>query len=210
MDLSTHGFRAVTHLRARRRLGRLAAPARARGLSRHRRLGEGQLCRLPVRAAASSGGARNDRSQVQGPLRPARGDSQRHPLACWIGDSDSPLSCVKPPESDGEATAWNRISDISRGVPRRSGAGLNSRSRPLPRSAISELADMFASKAAHRVGLEVLTAAQRRIGRAPAGAMVLPVRIELTTSALPRMRSTTELRQPIAFREAGAMAADLG
>jgi hypothetical protein len=40
--------------------------------------------------------------------------------------------------------------------------------------------------------------------------MVLPVRIELTTSALPRMRSTTELRQPIAFREAGAMAADLG
>src|SRR3990167_7532985 len=26
--------------------------------------------------------------------------------------------------------------------------------------------------------------------------MVLPVRIELTTSALPRMRSTTELRQP--------------
>ena len=26
-------------------------------------------------------------------------------------------------------------------------------------------------------------------------AMVLPVRIELTTSALPRMRSTTELRQ---------------
>ena len=25
--------------------------------------------------------------------------------------------------------------------------------------------------------------------------MVLPVRIELTTSALPRMRSTTELRQ---------------
>ena len=27
------------------------------------------------------------------------------------------------------------------------------------------------------------------------GKMVLPVRIELTTSALPRMRSTTELRQ---------------
>ena len=26
--------------------------------------------------------------------------------------------------------------------------------------------------------------------------LVLPVRIELTTSALPRMRSTTELRQP--------------
>jgi hypothetical protein len=34
-----------------------------------------------------------------------------------------------------------------------------------------------------------------------AGAMVLPVRIELTTSALPRMRSTTELRQLIALRE---------
>ena len=31
--------------------------------------------------------------------------------------------------------------------------------------------------------------------------MVLPVRIELTTSALPRMRSTTELRQHIACRE---------
>lgn len=27
--------------------------------------------------------------------------------------------------------------------------------------------------------------------------MVLPVRIELTTSALPRMRSTTELRQHV-------------
>ena len=32
--------------------------------------------------------------------------------------------------------------------------------------------------------------------------MVLPVRIELTTSALPRMRSTTELRQH--FSESGA------
>src|SRR4051812_18962698 len=32
--------------------------------------------------------------------------------------------------------------------------------------------------------------------------MVLPVRIELTTSALPRMRSTTELRQH--FRRSGA------
>ena len=31
--------------------------------------------------------------------------------------------------------------------------------------------------------------------RYPEKAMVLPVRIELTTSALPRMRSTTELRQ---------------
>ena len=30
--------------------------------------------------------------------------------------------------------------------------------------------------------------------------MVLPVRIELTTSALPRMRSTTELRQQLACR----------
>ena len=29
--------------------------------------------------------------------------------------------------------------------------------------------------------------------------MVLPVRIELTTSALPRMRSTTELRQHVAL-----------
>ena len=38
--------------------------------------------------------------------------------------------------------------------------------------------------------------------------MVLPVRIELTTSALPRMRSTTELRQHVAlYRERGAMAA---
>ena len=38
--------------------------------------------------------------------------------------------------------------------------------------------------------------------------MVLPVRIELTTSALPRMRSTTELRQHRAdgsAPEAGAM-----
>ena len=33
--------------------------------------------------------------------------------------------------------------------------------------------------------------------------MVLPVRIELTTSALPRMRSTTELRQHY-FRKSGA------
>ena len=33
--------------------------------------------------------------------------------------------------------------------------------------------------------------------------MVLPVRIELTTSALPRMRSTTELRQHF-VRERGA------
>ena len=33
--------------------------------------------------------------------------------------------------------------------------------------------------------------------------MVLPVRIELTTSALPRMRSTTELRQHF-FRRPGA------
>ena len=32
--------------------------------------------------------------------------------------------------------------------------------------------------------------------------MVLPVRIELTTSALPRMRSTTELRQH--FKRSGA------
>ena len=39
--------------------------------------------------------------------------------------------------------------------------------------------------------------------------MVLPVRIELTTSALPRMRSTTELRQHFAFQEGGAMAARL-
>ena len=30
--------------------------------------------------------------------------------------------------------------------------------------------------------------------------MVLPVRIELTTSALPRMRSTTELRQHFVWR----------
>ena len=43
----------------------------------------------------------------------------------------------------------------------------------------------------------------RRLSLSPTRreAMVLPVRIELTTSALPRMRSTTELRQPIAFRE---------
>lgn len=36
--------------------------------------------------------------------------------------------------------------------------------------------------------------------------MVLPVRIELTTSALPRMRSTTELRQhsPVRDRAGGA------
>ncbi len=34
--------------------------------------------------------------------------------------------------------------------------------------------------------------------------MVLPVRIELTTSALPRMRSTTELRQQTRRVEAGA------
>ncbi len=34
--------------------------------------------------------------------------------------------------------------------------------------------------------------------------MVLPVRIELTTSALPRMRSTTELRQQFAAFVAGA------
>src|SRR5437867_13259024 len=33
--------------------------------------------------------------------------------------------------------------------------------------------------------------------------MVLPVRIELTTSALPRMRSTTELRQHVRARIAG-------
>ncbi len=33
--------------------------------------------------------------------------------------------------------------------------------------------------------------------------MVLPVRIELTTSALPRMRSTTELRQPTISGRAG-------
>ena len=32
--------------------------------------------------------------------------------------------------------------------------------------------------------------------------MVLPVRIELTTSALPRMRSTTELRQHVRGRRA--------
>ena len=32
--------------------------------------------------------------------------------------------------------------------------------------------------------------------------MVLPVRIELTTSALPRMRSTTELRQHFSRRRA--------
>jgi hypothetical protein len=32
-------------------------------------------------------------------------------------------------------------------------------------------------------------------GSRPEEAVVLPVRIELTTSALPRMRSTTELRQ---------------
>ena len=40
--------------------------------------------------------------------------------------------------------------------------------------------------------------------------MVLPVRIELTTSALPRMRSTTELRQHVrakSFGDAGPMAA---
>ena len=36
--------------------------------------------------------------------------------------------------------------------------------------------------------------------------MVLPVRIELTTSALPRMRSTTELRQHF-FRKGAPMAA---
>ena len=35
----------------------------------------------------------------------------------------------------------------------------------------------------------------------PQATMVLPVRIELTTSALPRMRSTTELRQHLASRE---------
>ena len=35
--------------------------------------------------------------------------------------------------------------------------------------------------------------------------MVLPVRIELTTSALPRMRSTTELRQHV-VRKAAPMA----
>ena len=34
----------------------------------------------------------------------------------------------------------------------------------------------------------------------PVGEMVLPVRIELTTSALPRMRSTTELRQHVRRR----------
>ena len=33
--------------------------------------------------------------------------------------------------------------------------------------------------------------------------LVLPVRIELTTSALPRMRSTTELRQHIRQRRTG-------
>src|SRR4249919_1514774 len=36
--------------------------------------------------------------------------------------------------------------------------------------------------------------------------MVLPVRIELTTSALPRMRSTTELRQHV-VRKVAPMAA---
>jgi hypothetical protein len=36
--------------------------------------------------------------------------------------------------------------------------------------------------------------------------MVLPVRIELTTSALPRMRSTTELRQHV-VRKGAPMAA---
>ena len=35
--------------------------------------------------------------------------------------------------------------------------------------------------------------------------MVLPVRIELTTSALPRMRSTTELRQHHHVRETGGL-----
>jgi hypothetical protein len=35
--------------------------------------------------------------------------------------------------------------------------------------------------------------------------MVLPVRIELTTSALPRMRSTTELRQHVAGRADAAL-----
>ena len=35
--------------------------------------------------------------------------------------------------------------------------------------------------------------------------MVLPVRIELTTSALPRMRSTTELRQHFTCSEKGAL-----
>ena len=47
---------------------------------------------------------------------------------------------------------------------------------------------------------EVETAARslRVLRRTPdAAKMVLPVRIELTTSALPRMRSTTELRQHI-------------
>ena len=34
-----------------------------------------------------------------------------------------------------------------------------------------------------------------QLGEEKPGKMVLPVRIELTTSALPRMRSTTELRQ---------------
>ena len=39
--------------------------------------------------------------------------------------------------------------------------------------------------------------------------MVLPVRIELTTSALPRMRSTTELRQHNVWRRGAASEAGL-
>jgi hypothetical protein len=45
--------------------------------------------------------------------------------------------------------------------------------------------------------------------RGPVQTMVLPVRIELTTSALPRMRSTTELRQHVG-RMAGLMAKRFG
>src|SRR6185369_12484802 len=44
------------------------------------------------------------------------------------------------------------------------------------------------------------------IGRRQCGEVVLPVRIELTTSALPRMRSTTELRQHF-VRKGAPMAA---
>jgi hypothetical protein len=60
-------------------------------------------------------------------------------------------------------------------------------------------------------GFAMLTAclqATSMLDRPPDGLrveMVLPVRIELTTSALPRMRSTTELRQHV-VRERAPMA----
>ena len=77
LDLSTHGFRASTHLVLHEGCRRLAAPAGPRSLAGQGRLGERLYHRLRVRTAASPRRARDDRQQVATTPEPAC----RHRLA---------------------------------------------------------------------------------------------------------------------------------